>query len=480
MKKLVAVVGVAVLAAMRTFAGDGAEAPCATLYRTTAEAPFRVRDCPLPSKLTSAGANVIDLDAAVPRHEFLGLGVSFAEASAYLLAKHPEAKRKEITELLWTDRGAGLSIGRIHLGSSDYSMHFYTYDDVPGDDGLAHFSIDEDRRFVLPAIRAARAANPDILFFASPWSPPGWMKTSGSLCGGQVKPSAYPTLANYFVRFVRAYEREGIPVSAVTIQNEPETEQDFKSPTCRWTAEAARAFIGGHLAPAFAANGVKTKIWAYDHNFDAQGVAYVTNLLADARVRASVSAIAWHPYAGELKDLASVHAAYPDVPMYVTEMGPHVDRSRRDMLWWADLVLGTINSGCGAFVSWCFLLDEEGQPNTSQGFPCAGLLEIDSRTGELYESGQFRLFRHVGPFVKRGARVLAAPLVKGSTGQTDIDGIVSAAFRNPDGSQVVVIAYRGDRFARKQIQVRAGGFYYPLQILGNSVTTLVLKLRHIL
>ena len=128
MKKLVAVVGVAVLAAMRTSAGDGTETPCATLYWTTAEAPFRVRDCPLPSKLTSAGANVIDLDAA-----------------------------------------------------------------APGDDGLAHFSIDEDRRFVLPAIRAARAVNPDITFFASPWSPPGWMKASGSLCGGQVKPSAYPT-----------------------------------------------------------------------------------------------------------------------------------------------------------------------------------------------------------------------------------------------------------------------------------------------
>ena len=133
MKKLVAAVGVAVLAAMETFAatdvaGDGAETSRATLYRTTAEAPFRVRDCPLPSKLTSAGANVIDLDAA-----------------------------------------------------------------APGDDGLAHFSIDEDRRFVLPAIRAARAVNPDITFFASPWSPPGWMKASGSLCGGQVKPSAYPT-----------------------------------------------------------------------------------------------------------------------------------------------------------------------------------------------------------------------------------------------------------------------------------------------
>lgn len=445
----------------------------ATLYRTTADAPFRVRDCPHPSTLTGAGANVIDLDAAVPRHEFLGLGVSFAEASAYLLANQTEAKRREILELLWTPRGAGLSIGRIHIGSSDYSMRFYTYDDVPGDDALAHFSIDEDRRYVLPAIRAARAVNPDISFFASPWSPPGWMKTSGSLCGGQVKPSAYPALANYFVRFVQDYAKEGIDVSAVTIQNEPETEQQLNSPTCRWTMEGAREFIGGHLAPAFAANGVKTRIWAYDHNFDPKGVAYVTNLLADARVRSAVSAIAWHPYAGSPTNLAPVRAACPDLPMYVTEMGPHIDHGQRDMNWWADLVLGTFNAGCGAFVSWCFLLDEEGQPNTSLGFPCAGLLEIDSRTGELYESGQFRFFRHVGPFVKRGARVLEAPIVPGQ-GQRGIEAVASAAFRNPDGSRVVVLAFRGRPFARRQVQVKANGLYYPIQVLANSVTTLVL------
>lgn len=277
----------------------------ATLYRTTADAPFRVRDCTHPSTLTGAGANVIDLDAAVPRHEFLGLGVSFAEASAYLLANQTEAKRREILELLWTPRGAGLSIGRIHIGSSDYSMRFYTYDDVPGDDALAHFSIDED------------------------------------------------------------------------------------------------------------------------------------------------------------------------LPMYVTEMGPHIDHSQRDMNWWADLVLGTFNAGCGAFVSWCFLLDEEGQPNTSLGFPCAGLLEIDSRTGELYESGQFRFFRHVGPFVKRGARVLEAPIVPGQ-GQRGLEAVASAAFRNPDGSRVVVLAFRGRPFARRQVQVKADGLYYPIQVLANSVTTLVL------
>lgn len=443
------------------------------LYRTTGTDAFRERDCPLPSNQVGEGANVIDLDAATPRHPFLGLGVSFAEASAYLWAKMPEARRRDVMERLWTEKGAGLSIGRIHMGSSDYSMRFYSYDDTPDDEGLTHFSIDEDRRFVLPAIQAARTFNTNLFFFASPWSPPGWMKTNGTLFSGRVKPAAYPALANYFSRFLQTYAREGIRVAAVTVQNEPETDQGLNSPTCLWSAEDAKTFVVDFLAPTLARNGLSTQIWAYDHNFDAKGVAYVTHQLSDARFRAVTAAVAWHPYAGSPTNLAPVCAAFPDVPMYVTEMGPHLDRSQRDLLWWADLVFGSFNAGCGAFVSWCFLLDEEGQPNVSMGHPCAGLLEVDSRTGELFESSQFRLFRHIGPFVKRGARVLAAPLVEGR-GRMGAADVRSVAFRNPDGSRVVVLACRAGRYHRRQVQVKADARYYPLQVLGGSVTTFVL------
>ena len=445
----------------------------ARIFRTTSDSPFRERDCTFASTMTGPGANVMDLGAAKPDHDYLGLGVSFAESSAYLWSKLREFQRRHVMNLLWTEKGAGLSIGRIHIGASDYSMHLYTYDDTPGDTELKHFSIADDRRFVLPAIHAAQAANKDIYFFGSPWSPPAWMKSTGTLCGGRLNPSSYPVYAQYFLRFLKSYADEGVLVSAVTVQNEPETVQAENSPTCLWTAEESAEFTTGFLAPALKASRLKTQIWAYDHNFCAKGVEYVMSQLADPAFRDSVSALAWHPYVGSPTNLVPVRAAYPAMPMYVTEMGPHVDRSKRDMLWWADLVLGSFNEGCGAFVSWCFLLDEEGQPNITPGFGCGGLLEIDSRTGELYESSQFRLFRHIGPFVKRGAKVLQAPICPGeaSKGVEDVKHVV---FRNPDGSYVAVLACRAGKFDRRQIQFKLGDYYYSVQILGESVTTVLI------
>ncbi|MBQ6136660.1 MAG: hypothetical protein IJI73_04730 [Kiritimatiellae bacterium] len=475
MKKIV--FALAGIASLVSFGEPG----MARLYRTTSTSAFRERVATFPSKMTGPGANVIDLDAAKPSHDFLGLGVSFAESSAYLWSKFAAdrfpashaAVQREIMELLWTEKGAGLSIGRIHIGASDYSMHLYTYDDTPGDTELKHFSIDDDRRFVLPAIRAAQAVNKDIYFFASPWSPPAWMKSGGTLCGGRLNPSSYPVYAQYLLRFLKSYADEGVPVSALTVQNEPETEQAKNSPTCLWSADESAEFTTGFLAPAIKASGLNTQIWAYDHNFSDKGVEYVMKQLADPAFRDSVSALAWHPYVGSPTNLAPVRAAYPAMPMYVTEMGPHVDRTKRDMLWWSDLVLGAFNEGCGAFVSWCFLLDEDGQPNITPGFGCGGLLEIDSRTGELYESSQFRLFRHIGPFVKRGAKVLKAPIVPGeaSKGVEDVKHVV---FRNPDGSHVAVLACRAGKFDRRQVQFKLGDYYYSVQVLGESVTTVLI------
>lgn len=443
----------------------------AILYRTTQDAPFRQRECPFPSRQTGPGANLVDLDAATAKQEYLGLGVSFPEASAYLWSKLDDQRKREVMELLWSDKGAALSIGRIHVAASDYSMHLYSYDDTPDDRKLEHFSIDDDRRFVLPAVNAAKSVRPDIFFFASPWSPPGWMKSNGTMCGGRLIDAAYPVYAQYIVRFLQAYAKEGIDISALTVQNEPETEQAFNSPTCRWTGEELVAFTLAHLRPALDNAGLKTQIWAYDHNFDEKGINCVTNMLSDSAFRKAVSAIAWHPYAGSPSNLVAVTAIHPDIPMYVTEMGPHVDKSRRDILWWADLVFDSFNTGCGAFVSWCFLLDEEGQPNITPGFGCAGLLELDTRTGELHESAQFRLFRHIGPFVRHGARILSAPLVKGN-GSWGIDGVKHVAFRNPDGSCAVVLSCRAEKFERRQVQIKAGGKYYILQMLGGSIATL--------
>ncbi|HBO99284.1 MAG TPA: hypothetical protein DD637_05565 [Verrucomicrobia bacterium] len=430
------------------------------------------------SDLPQGNANTVDLDAAAADHPFTGLGVSIPESSCWLLSRLPAEKRAEILRAVWTADGAGLSVARLQIGSSDYSMHAYTYDDVAGDTELEHFSIDPDRRYVLPVVKEIQKINPDVTFFASPWSPPAWMKDNGNVAGGSLLREHYGVYARYFVKYIQAFQKEGVTIQAVTTQNEPECDQFGMSPTCLWTGEQEMAFIVNHLAPALKAAGLQTKPWLWDHNFD--GTNRVWQALARKGVLESIGAVAWHPYVGQPEWIKPIHAKYPDLPMVMTEMGPHVDRYRRDMLWWGDLMMRTFNSGCGGFTSWCMVLDEHGQPNITGGFPCAGFVEIDSVTGEAVPSEQFKAFRHVGRFVRRGADILKDFWKAGGSdwARRNDKRTTCAAFRNPDGSHVVVVACKpaeGDAFSPVQVQVKYKDRYLIVQALPGSLTTIVVR-----
>lgn len=450
----------------------------ARLYRTTLERDFREVEGTVASAQTGPGTKLVDLDAAKPRHEFLGLGVSFAEASCHLLMKLPAAERRAVLESVFGKDGIGLSVGRIHMGASDYSRRLYSYDDVPGDVKLEHFSINPDRAEVLPVVKEALAVNPDLYYFSSQWSPPGWMKENGTLCGGPLRDDMLGVYTDYFVRFLRAYREEGVDIRAFTVQNEPTANQDYNSPTCFLPPEREIAAIK-MLVPKLRASGLGAKPWLFDQNFDATG--RVEKCLEDAELRSLIGGVAWHPYAGKPEMIVPLKAKYPDLPMYQTEMGPHVDKAQRNLVWWGQLMARAFNSGCGAFCSWCLALDEDGQPNVSCGFPCAGFVEIHSETHAVTPSSQYKAFRHVSPFVKRGAKILDAPLVCGprvsawSRKQRPLEGLFVTTFRNPDGSDVVFIAYDLPEkpFGRVQVQIKRNGLYLPVQVLANSLTTIV-------
>ena len=221
-----------------------------------------------------------------------------------------------------------------------------------------------------------------------------------------------------------------------------------------------------------------TRPWLWDHNFD--GTNRVWRSLAQKGVLESIGAVAWHPYAGEPEWIRPIHAKYPTLPMVMTEMGPHIDRYRRDMLWWGDLMMRTFNSGCGGFTSWCMVLDERGQPNISGGFPCAGFVELNSVTGEAVPSEQFKAFRHFGRFVRRGADILTGFWKTGDSdwARQNDRRTVCAAFRNPDGSQVVVIGCtptKGAPFSPVQVQVKFKSRYLIVQALAGALTTVVIR-----
>ena len=411
----------------------------------------------------AAGTPLLDLDAAKVSHSFMGLGVSFAEASAKLLAEMPDERRDRVMRMLWTKDGANLSLGRIHVGCSDYSAHMYTYDDVPGDVELRHFSIDDDRRYVLPFIKAAQALQPELFCFSSVWTPPAWMKLNGELCGGWIDRRCLPVFCDYYVKFLQAYAAEGIEVKALTLQNEPYSDQSGQSADCKMGPNEEMEIVARLLPPRLKAARLNPAIWLRDSEPDEWQQTLWE--LRDPDVRSNVGGIAWHSYGSNPDNMRRVRERHPDIPMYHTEMGPHLDRERRSLIWWGKTVTAYLNAGCRSFTGWCPVLDEQGLPNCSRGFNCAGLIEVHSETGEITPSNQYLLFRHLGPFVNRGAAILEQPA-----------GSTITAFRNPDGSHVIVAVNASESIDRKmQLQVKLKGQYKSFQLLHGTVTTILLK-----
>ena len=457
-------VGLVLLGAASVFAAE------THVYATTSAQGFREVLNADWSSLRGPGSQIVDVDAAKRMQAYRGIGGSFAEASCFTLMRLPEAKRAAAFEMLFGKTGLGLSIGRVHCGSSDYSLHFYSYDDVAGDTALEHFSIDDDRKWVIPAIREAKKVNPDLFLFSSPWSAPGWMTENGMFSGARLRPDLFGVYAEYVVRFLKAYAAEGLPLGAHTVQNEGVLLQmDENSPTMVVPA-ADEARLALELRKRFDRDGLKTKIWLFDHNYS--DARRLDEILAVKGVPEAVDGIAWHSYSGEPETVRRYVERYPKFEQIHTEMGPHIDRSKRNFLWWGDLILRGFNAGQSGFTNWCLALDENGHPNTSCGHPCVGLIAVHSQTGEIEPSDQFAAFRHISPFVKRGAKVLDAPIrndIPGGGAAKRLEKTVVSSFENPDGTFVVVINHPGETGA--QVMIRHAGRYLPVVVLAKSLTT---------
>ena len=461
---------IALLAAAFIAAEGGEEL---RLFQTTAEKDFR--------EIATSGFTIhpypavkaLDVDAATARHEFLALGASLTDASAWILANMPADRRDRLLKELFTPEGCNLGAIRLNMGASDYSTGLYSYDDTPGDVQMKDFSLARDDSFLVPMAKTVKALRPDAYVFAAPWSPPGWMKTSGMMISGNLKDDCLPALANYFVKYVQGYGARGITIDAVSPQNETMCETGGQYPCCTYPAEQEGAFVRDHLAPAFRKAGIGTKIWVHDHDANPKGARRVKELLAMPGVAEAVDGVAWHCYCKpeETTNMVPLKAAYPAIPFYHTENGPHVVLQERTEWWWAAKVFGMLQDGCSLFTTWNLCLDELGTPATGAHL-CGGFVVVDSATHEVSYSPQYRLFRHIGPFVKRGARIME---VDGSR-----DGTRLILFRNPDGEYVLVVACDGTlvrRIQRRRLVVKHRGRYKTLPLPGGqwSVSTLIFK-----
>lgn len=436
-----------------------------TVFQTTESAELhKVRTTPFTDHGYSE-LGYLDLDSVFTSHLYQGIGVSLTDASCWLIDQMPARKRKAFLKDAFTCSGMNLNMVRLNCGSSDYATELYNYDDTEGDVGMEHFSIDRDRLYMIPLVKEVRKVRPELFLYSAIWSEPGWMKTSGAMCGGALKDEFLPAFANYLATYLKAYKDAGIDIEAMSVHNEPLTDQKGGCPASLISADQERLLAGKFLPQAFERAGVDTKIWIHDHDY--RFWERVNYILSDSDVTDNMDAVAWHPYGGTPDLQKKVLAEHPGITMHLTERGPNKCLAEQQTVkWWCDVIFQALINGCSSYSSWNLLLDTDGQPLTGK-FPCGGLEEIDTATGEIHQSTQSLVFRQLGPYVSPGAEIL-------EISQPDPE-LSSIAFRNPDGTYVVVIGAE-KKNARKKYQIKYKDKYLAVSLPLNtwSLTTLII------
>lgn len=411
-----------------------------------------------PLRWTAAAATAdVSVDPTKQFQQMLGFGAAFTDASCYLLSRLAPEKREPLFRELFSPSGAALSVCRVCMGASDYSRSVYSYDEGEPDPEMARFSIDHDRAYILPMLSAARAVNPDLFLFGSPWSPPGWMKASGSMLGGCMQKKWLPAYAKYFTKFVQGYQDAGVPIQAVTVQNEVDTNQDGRMPACQWGQEYEVEFVGQHLGPALKDTGVK--IWMIDHNWNLWGRAICS--LDDPDVARFADGIAWHGYVGKPEEMTRVHDAHPEKNAYFTEGGPDYTSPTYGTDWatWGTTFAGILRNWARSITAWNLALDERGLPNIGP-FTCGGVVTLHT-DGKISSSGQYWALTHFSNAIRRGAHRIE------SSGT--VNDLAHVAFRNPDGRTVLILANPG---AARTICLQQGNRQSTVKLPEQSVATL--------
>ena len=420
----------------------------------------------------------VTVDPTKSMQTILGFGAAFTDAACYTLSRLSDDDRAKLLHTMFGQDQHALSTGRIPIGASDYSTAAYSYDDGAADPELKRFSIDHDRDYILPTLRAALTANPDLFLFASPWSPPGWMKYSNSMLGGNIRPENIPSYAHYFQKFVEAYAAAGVKVRAVTPQNEIDADQGGRMPACPWPEEDEERLVA-ELGPLLEASG--TKIWTLDHNYNLWG--RVLDQLSRPRLRKYVNTVAWHGYVGSPEMMLNVKQKFPDLEMHWTEGGD--DYTFPDFLtnWskWGATFSGILANGPQSITTWNVALDERGRPNIGP-FSCAGLVQIHSTTKEITLTGLYWALVQYARAFRRGAVIVPshdangdAPAVNGAliapgtTNSAMASRVFHTAAKNADGSMVLVLVNPGEA---REVTVACAGQTAKIALTADSITTL--------
>lgn len=403
-------------------------------------------------------ATTVTVDETTTYQTIDGFGFALTGGSAQLIDGLGANQSTFLNDIFSTASGhVGSSFVRISIGASDLSSSDFTYDDMPTgqtDNNLTNFSISQEMSDLVPVLKKIIAINPNIKILATPWTAPAWMKQSttgnNGFTGGNLNPAYYDAYARYFVKYIQAMQAQGINIYAITPQNEPLN--PYNNPSMTMQPSEETNFIKNNLGPQFAANGISTKIICYDHNCDRPD--YPETVFADGTANPYVDGSAFHLYAGAITALTGVHNAYPSKNLYFTEQyigGP--GSFGGDFDWHMNnVIIGATQNWSRVALEWNLASDPNYNPHTSGG--CSNCMGAVTISGNSYtRNTAYYTVAQASEFVQAGA-VRISSTVSGS--------IQDVAFKNPDGSKVLIALNTGSSSTSFKVKWGAESFTYTL------------------
>jgi glucosylceramidase len=420
-----------------------------------------------------------------------GFGFALTGGSAEHLMNMDAGRRSEMLHELFATDGnhIGVSYIRLTIGASDLNSFVFSYDDLEAgetDFALEQFSLAQDLNDVVPVMREILEINPDIQILGSPWSAPAWMKTNNDVRGGKLKKECYDVYARYFVHYVRAMAEQGITIDAVTVQNEPLNSRN--TPSMSWFVTEQIDFIKNHLGPAFREAGLKTRIFAFDHNCDRPD--YPLAILDDPEAAQYVDGSAFHHYGGDMEAMSLVHLARPDKNIYFSEQmvterpnSPEIDIAGPV----ERMVIGTMRNWSRNLILWNLAADPLNDPHTDNGgcSMCQGAITIDGN--EVTRNVAYYTIAHASKFVRPGSVRIASTQRGDKTVQIyedeqrpgvyrtalveDTQVLPNVAFRTPAGKIVLIVV--NDSWDERGFRIQYQGEYAGIRLAPGDVGTFV-------
>lgn len=437
------------------------------LWLTNADesAKFQKQNVSLIFSNSATAYQTITVDTTQRYQSIDGFGFAMTGGSAYLIYNLPASQRSTILKKLFTTDSTyiGISYLRLSIGSSDLNQNAFSYDDIASgqtDTTLKYFDMGPDKYSVIPLMQEIVKIDPNIQTIATPWSAPVWMKTNNSTIGGSLNPKYYGVYAQYFVKYIQTMNSYGIPITAVTPQNEPL--YGGNNPSMLMSSAEEDDFVKNYLGPAFQKAGLNTKIVIYDHNCDRPD--YPLSILADTSAYKFIDGSAFHLYGGQITALSQVHNAYPNKNVYFTEQWTSGPGNFGADVDWAvqNLIIGATRNWSKNVLEWNLASDPNYNPHTPGGCStCMGALTIGS-TITINES--YYIIASASKFVRPGSY---------RVGSDNLSNLQNVAFKTPDGNKVLIVLNSSN--SNQEFNIEFAGKYVTTSLKSGAVGTYVWK-----